>query len=166
MAQLKVEAEWGGGQKDSRLYWRVRKEKQREIRERDDGLKSFLNERSRRLWAANESRAFGRGGVRAVVEALAMSPRTVIDGRREREKEPANAGREKKERQRRPGGGRKRVVEHQPEIVLAIESIVDRATRGDPMAALKWSSKSLSKISEELKKPGWSVSAKAISRIL
>jgi Rhodopirellula transposase DDE domain len=166
MAQPKVEPEWKGGQQDRRLYWKVREEKQREIRERYDRLKLFVNERSRRLWAANESRAFGRGGVRAVAEALGMSAQTVIDGRRELESEPGEEARGKKERQRRAGGGRKRLAEHQPEIVRAIEKIVDPATRGDPMAPLKWSSKSLSKIGEELQQRGWSVSEKTISRIL
>lgn len=164
MAQPKVEEEWEGGGKDRRVYWKVRKEKQREICERYDRLKPFLNERSRRLWAANESWAFGRGGVRAVAEALGMGAQRVIDGRRELEREPGD--RVTKEGQRRVGGGRKRLAENHPEMVPAIEQIVDAATRGDPMAPLKWSSKSLSKISEELKQQGWSVSEKTISRIL
>jgi len=50
MAQPQVEGKWEGGDKDSRLYWKVRGEKQREIRARYDRLKPFLNERSRRLW--------------------------------------------------------------------------------------------------------------------
>jgi len=166
MAQSQVEREWGSGRNDGRLYWKVGGEKQREIRERYDRLKPFLNERSRRLWAANESRAFGRGGVRAVAEALGMGAQTVIEGRRELESEAAEATSGKRERQRRVGGGRKRLAEEQPEIVEAIEKIVDPATRGDPMAPLKWSSKSLSKISAELSQQGWSVSEKTIRRIL
>lgn len=166
MAQPQVEGKWEGGGKDSRLYWKVRGEKQREIRARYDRLKPFLNERSRRLWAGNESLAFGRGGVRAVAEALGMSAQRVIEGRRELERGACEPASGKKERQRRTGGGRKRWVDHQPEVMQAIEQIVDPATRGDPMAALKWSSKSLSKISQELKQQGWSVSEKTISRIL
>ena len=166
MAQPQVEGKWEGGDKDSRLYWKVRGEKQREIRARYDRLKPFLNERSRRLWAGNESLAFGRGGVRAVAEALGMSAQRVIEGRRELERGACEPASGKKERQRRTGGGRKRWVDHQPEVMQAIEQIVDPATRGDPMAALKWSSKSLSKISQELKQQGWSVSEKTISRIL
>ena len=166
MARSQVENECGGGGKDDRLYWKVRAEKQREIRKRYDGLKDFLNERSRRLWAANESRAFGRGGVRGVAEALGMTAKTVIAGRRELESEPAEARSGKGERQRRMGGGRKRLAEEQPEMVKAIEKIVDPATAGDPMAPLKWSSKSLSKIRAELSQQGWSVSEKTISRIL
>lgn len=48
----------------------------------------------------------------------------------------------------------------------AIETIVDPATRGDPMRPLKWTSKSLSKISDELKQPGWQPSPPTMSPIL
>ena len=101
-----------------------------------------------------------------MAEALGMGAQTVIEGRRELESEAAEATSGKRERQRRVGGGRKRLAEEQPEIVEAIEKIVDPATRGDPMAPLKWSSKSLSKISAELSQQGWSVSEKTIRRIL
>jgi len=162
-----VDREWEGSKKDQRLYQKVRAEKQKRIRERYDRLKAFLDERSRRLWAANEAVAFGQGGIRAVAEALGMSPRTVMDGSRELK---SDGGAEEKTvapgRQRRPGGGRKRLIEHQPEVVKAIEAIVDPATRGDPMTPLKWTSKSLSKISVELKQQGWSASPKTVGRIL
>ena len=48
----------------------------------------------------------------------------------------------------------------------AMEDIVDPATRGDPMRPLKWTSKSLDKISGELKHQGWDVSPPTISKIL
>jgi hypothetical protein len=162
-----MEQEWEGSKNDRRLYQKVRSEKQERIRERYDRLQPFLQQRGRRLWAANESLGFGRGGIRAVAEALQMSCKTVMEGRRELQRESADKQRPgTEERQRRPGGGRKRLVEQQPEVAQAIEKIVDSATRGDPMTALKWTSKSLSKISAELKQQGWSVSPKTVSRIL
>lgn len=162
-----VHREWEGSKKDERLYQKVRAEKQNRIRERYDWLKSFLDERSRRLWAANEAVAFGEGGIRAVAQALGMSPKTVMDGRRELKGDGGDTPKKLSPgRQRRPGGGRKRLVEHQPEVVQAIEAIVDPATRGDPMTPLKWTSKSLSKIRAELKQQGWSASEKTVSRIL
>jgi hypothetical protein len=48
----------------------------------------------------------------------------------------------------------------------AIEEIVDPATRGDPMRPLRWTSKSLDKIGEELKQQGFQVSTPTISKIL
>jgi hypothetical protein len=163
-----MDREWEGGKKDERLYRKVRAEKQKMIREKYDRLKPFLDERGRRLWAGNEAVAFGQGGIRAVAEALEMSPTTVIDGSRElkgerggKDADPLPPG-----RQRRRGGGRKRLSEQQPGLVKAIEAIVDAATRGDPMTPLKWTSKSLSKISGELKQQGWQASTTLVSRIL
>ena len=50
-----MDREWEGGKKDERLYRKVRAEKQKIIREKYDRLKLFLDERSRRLWAAKET---------------------------------------------------------------------------------------------------------------
>ena len=159
--------EWQGGKKDERLYRKVRTEKQQVIRQKDDLLKGHLNERGRRLWAASEAISFGPGGIRAVSEALEMSPKTVIQGRRELQGESPDerGGRVvTRGRQRRPGGGRKPAVEQQPGLLEAIEAIVNPATRGDPMKPLKWTSKSLRKISAE--RQGWRGSAKTVAEIL
>ena len=43
---------------------------------------------------------------------------------------------------------------------------MDPATRGDPMRALKWTSKSLDHICGELKQQGWQVSPPTVSKIL
>ena len=161
------EAEWEGGRKDPRLYQQVRREKQETVRTHYERLSPFMDERGRRLWAANEAIRFGKGGIRAVAEALGMSRVTVIAGVKELRGivprgKPDEAGR----RQRRCGGGRKTVTSKHPEIVRAIEEIVDPTTRGDPMAPLKWTCKSLENIREELNKSGYKVSTTTIGKIL
>src|SRR5437016_4826099 len=83
--QPMTDRDWEGGKKDERLYQKVRAEKQKIIRDKYDRLKPFLDERSRRLWASNEAVAFGKGGIRAVAEALGMSSQTVTEGKRELE---------------------------------------------------------------------------------
>jgi len=66
-----------------------------------------------------------------------------------------------------PGsGGRKEKAKQDPKLVKAIEVIVDAVTRGDPMSPLKWTSKSLAKIGEELQQQGFEASAPTISKIL
>jgi hypothetical protein len=166
VAQQVVESKWQGGRKDERLYSNVRLERQRVIREKYQRLRERLDERARRLWAGSEAIAFGRGGIRAVAEALEISPKVVIRGSRELKGEmPAEAD-GAPARQRRPGGGRKAKAKQEPGLVKAIETIVDPATRGDPMRPLKWTSKSLSKISDELKQQGWQASPPTISQIL
>ena len=164
-----VDPEWQGGKKEQRLYRKVRAEKQKVIRKKYDVIQAHLNERGRRLWAGSEAISFGQGGIRAVAEALAMSQKTVIQGRRELEgKSPGKPGEGVLTggRQRRAGGGRKPAVERQPGLVEAIETIVNPATRGDPMRPLKWTSKSRRKISTELQRQGWQVSAKTVGKIL
>ena len=126
-----------GGRKDRRLYRNVRAERQRVIRENYERLKGCLDERARRLWAGSEAITFGRGGIRAVAEAMEISQQVVIAGSRELKGEspgrvPPAAG-----RQRRPGGGRKAKAEQEPGLVKAVEEIVDPATRGDPMRPLR-----------------------------
>jgi len=163
-----IEQDWQGGKTDGRQYHQVRKAKMEDVAKRYEILKPFLNERSRRLWAANEAIAFGKGGVRAVSEALGKSGNTVIAGIRELEA-GSNAlgdGQIPAERQRRRGGGRKSMAETKPEVVKAIEAIVDPATRGDPMMPLRWVSKSRKNIKKELDKQGHVVSKDTIGKIL
>ena len=50
------------------------------IRIRYELLGAALNERQRRLWAAAESRAIGRGGVSTVARVAGISRRTIHDG--------------------------------------------------------------------------------------
>jgi hypothetical protein len=159
---------WQGGKHDPRLYRSVRAEKQTLIREKYEQLRPHLEERGRRLWAATEAIAFGYGGIRAVAEALRMSPTTLIQG--VRELTGAGGGEAglapPPGRQRRPGGGRKGLAAQQPGLVAALAAIVDPATRGDPMAPLKWVSKSLQHISAALKPAGFPASTTTVSKIL
>ena len=46
-------------------------------------LKPLLDERARRLWAAVEARALGRGGISQVAEATGLSRATIRAGLRE-----------------------------------------------------------------------------------
>jgi hypothetical protein len=163
-----INQEWQGGKKDQRLYQKVRSEKQERILEKYERLKPYLDERGKRLWAANEAIAFGEGGIRAVSEALQMGQGRVIQGRRELLEGPAKqeANGLKPGRQRRAGGGRKSVVDKQPGVVAAIEAIVDPETRGDPMKPLKWTSKSLSRITTELRQQGWQIGETTVEQIL
>ena len=96
---------------------------------------SGLNERTRRRWAAVEARALGRGGIARVAEATGLSRTTIGAGLRElaegREDEDASG------RLRNPGAGRKSLPVHDAGLV-ALEKLVDPATRGDPMGPLRW----------------------------
>jgi hypothetical protein len=162
------ENDWQGSKQEKRrLYWKVREERKRMVREKYERLQPHLGERGTRLWAANEALSFGPGGVRAVAEALAISAKTIVQGKRELQAQPSHRDSDLVGgRQRRPGGGRKSILEKHPELLAVIEQIVDPATRGDPMKPLRWVSKSLPHVVSELGRQGYQISIPTVSKIL
>jgi len=106
-------------------------------------LRPLLDERARRLWAAVEARASGRGGISRVAEATGLSRVTIRAGLQALALPDTTPGpRATPERRRRPGGGRKPLRMHDPHLVHALETVVDPGTRGDPMSLLRWTCKS------------------------
>jgi hypothetical protein len=69
-------------------------------------------------------------------------------------------------RQRRPGGGRKPLTEHDPTLLRDLEALVEPTTRGDPQSGLRWTCKSLRKLAEELGQQGHRVSARKVGELL
>jgi Rhodopirellula transposase DDE domain len=53
-------------------------------------------------------------------------------------------------RARRAGGGRRRASEQDPELAAALLGLVEPDERGDPMSPLRWTTKSLRHLAEEL----------------
>ncbi len=117
-----------------------------------------LDERQRRLLLGVEARELGRGGVKLVAAAAEVSPDTVAKGLRELESGAAPTG-----RVRRPGGGRKPLTATDPGLM---EALVDPATRGDPMSALRWTSKSTRTLAKELTAQGHRVSSSTVGQLL
>ena len=115
-----------------------------------------FDERSRRLWAAAESRALGYGGVTLVREATGFSRTTITQGLHELDELAEDPSGEAfwKGRIRAPGSGRKRATEHDPTLLEDLEKLVDPLTRGDPESALRWTSKSHERLAEELRAMG------------
>lgn len=125
-------------------------------------LAPALTERSRRLWAATEARALGRGGIALVERATGISRSTIQRGMRELEAEPTMAP----TRTRRPGGGRKRAVDKDAGLVTDLEALVEPTTAGDPDSPLRWTTKSVRKLQAELAAMGHTVSHRVVADIL
>ena len=53
---------------------------------------------------------------------------------------------------RKPGGGRKSIVTIYPDIIDSLERLVDPETYGNPENPLRWTTKSLRRLAEELQK--------------
>lgn len=114
-----------------------------------------LNEAQARWYVAKEALALGRGGLKAMHEWTGMSRPTILKGMRELS---GKKSLRETERLRRPGAGRKRIEENHPGFVGALERIMEETTAGDPMSHLRWTSKSTSRIAEELTRQGHPVS--------
>ena len=120
-----------------------------------------LNERQRRIAAGAMARALGYSGVKAVAAASGLSLSTVQAGAREVDK-----GVEPSERIRVPGAGRKRAEETQPGLLDALDNLVEPETRGDPERALRWTTKSLRNLSDELASQGHAASPPVVGQML
>jgi hypothetical protein len=118
------------------------------VRTKHKQLSAFLNERSRRLWAATEAQALGRGGQRIVHEATGISINTIRRGIKdlalEKDEQVAET------RVRKTGGGRKPKDKKDLTLRKDINDLVEESTRGDPESPLLWCSKSLRKIAEAI----------------
>ena len=128
-------------------------------------IEPYLDERTRRVLAAAEAKAAGRGGISQVARSTGVSRSAIRSGLKELvgSADPVAAD---ITRVRRPGGGRKRSDAKDPALLPALERLVAPATRGDPMSALRWTSKSTQKLAEELTALGHPASARTVARLL
>jgi hypothetical protein len=137
------------------------------IKAKYTSLEPVLDERARRLWAAAEARAIGRGGITWVAEATGLSRVTIRAGLSQLGRPVTPTGREAADdRLRRPGGGRKPLTDHDTDLLLDLETLVDPETRGDPMSPLRWTCKSAAKLAAELQALGHAVSERTVNRLL
>ena len=130
-------------------------------------LRPLLDERARRVWAAVEARAMGRGGLSRVAEATGLSRVTIRAGLQELAlADTASAPQAPPERLRRRGGGRKPLSMHDPHLLHALETLVDPVTRGDPMSLLRWTCKRAAQLAAALRAQGHPVSERTVNRLL
>ena len=132
------------------------------IREKYRSIVSELDERGRRRWAAIEARSLGWGGISAVAGATGLSDRTIRNG----VQELAKADDLEPSRQRRAGGGRRSREDEQPELLDALDSLLEPTIRGDPMSPLRWTCKSTQTLAEALSTQGFEVSSTKVGSLL
>ena len=123
-----------------------------------------LNEKTRRLWCASEALSIGVGGITLVHAATKVSRPAIYRGI----KDIQQKGRRKKSkgRIRKKGGGTKPVSSKIPEVFVAIETLVEVATKGDPELPMRWTNKGLRKLSVELQNQGFKVSHTTVAVLL
>ena len=133
-----------------------------DIRARYGRAVKFLDERGRRLFAANEALASGYGGVTATGAPTGLARSTIRRAIVELQGGSNLLG----PLVRRPGGGRKRAVALQPGLLAALEALIEDAIRGDPEAPLRWVRRSQRQIARALLSRGFQVSQKLVGLLL
>ena len=125
-------------------------------------LAPTLTERARRIWAATEARAAGRGGIAGVARATGIGYSTIRRGLRELTLPVLLAP----ERIRRPGGGRKKTLAKDPTLLTDLEGLVEPTASGDPQSPLRWTSKSVRQLAAALQGLGHTVSRQLVAELL
>ena len=106
----------------------------------------LLDERTRRIMAANEAIGLGYGGVSLVQRACGLSRKAITKGIQEiKSGDSAVPG-----RIRRPGAGRKNLLSSDHGLLAALDNLIDGGTRGDPESPLRWICKSTRTLAAEL----------------
>jgi hypothetical protein len=123
-----------------------------------------LDERARRRFAAAEALAAGRGGVTAVARATGMARSTIDRGLSELRGETVTAA--APDRIRRKGGGRKPLAVTDPTLLSDLKYLVEPTTRGDPMAPLLWTAKSLRRLAAGLRGLGHRICHNVVADLL
>jgi len=133
------------------------------IKARIEAVLPMLNERQARIYLSAEAQSIGWGGKSKIAQLSSVTRRTIAKGETESLLKEDNTP---QTRIRKVGGGRKKAIEHQPEILQAIEDIVSPHTMGNPMNPLIWTSKSIRKITAGLLVLGYKVSHEVVRQCL
>ena len=136
------------------------------IRDKYGALAGVMDERLRRQWAAAEASALGWGGISAISRATGMSRNTILSGVRELEQRRQRPDEPVSNYLRRAGAGRKPITQTDPELMHALESLVDPVTRGHPESPLRWTCKSTAKLAEELTRQHHPVTDRTVATLL
>ena len=140
----------------------IRAAQERAVRKRYKEMAPVLDEQSRRRFAALEAQALGRGGVSLMSKITGLARRTIYRGLSDiRNKHSAGPG-----RIRKIGAGRKKKVSEDATILDDLKSLVEATTRGDPTGPLRYTSRSVRKLTKELNRMGHEVSHPVVGRLL
>lgn len=133
-----------------------------DLKQKFQAVWPLLDERTRRVMAANEALSLGFGGISAVHLACGLSRKAIAKGIGEiHEGIAPEVG-----RVRRPGAGRKSLTISDPHLLDALEQMIDSQTRGDPESPLRWICKSTRTIAEQLGKKKHPVSHMKVAQML
>jgi len=133
-----------------------------ELRKKFSSVWSLLDERTRRIMAANEAMVLGYGGISIVCRACGLSRKAIAKGIEEiRDGSSPSSG-----RIRRPGAGWKKITVSDPGLLAAMDRLIDPDTRGDPESPLRWICKSTRTLAAQLRKQKHAISHVKVAELL
>jgi hypothetical protein len=122
-----------------------------------------LSEKEKRRYAAVESGKLGYGGQNYICKLLGCSPTTLRVGRAE----ILDGSVKPKEGVRRPGGGRKKIIEKIESIDEMFLEIMEENTAGSPMSEdIKWTNLGDTGIAKKFEEKGQNVSPYVVKQLL
>jgi Rhodopirellula transposase DDE domain len=131
------------------------------IRQRWESMGSKLDERGRRLFAANEVQAAGYGSLAIVARITGIARSTINRGEDDLDDRPLAEG-----RVRREGGGGKPLAIRDPAVVDDLRRLIEPVTVGLPEQPLRWVAKSREKLAQALRQMGHAISANTVAKLL
>lgn len=143
-------------------------------------LRTAMDERMIRLWAASEAIALGPGGAALVAEATGLSRAIIQAGIQEldplalapttqplpQQSTPVAYRALWRNRVRLPGGGRKATEVKDPAIMISLENLLANEVGGDPTSDRRWIRCSLRQVCVWLKEEGHQACPTTVSRLL
>ena len=126
-----------------------------------------LDERLKRIYLASEAEALGRGGAKEISSVFGIHQNTLTAGKKDLHSgEVLISDDGNFFTTRHKGAGRKTVVENHPEVIEALNRLIDGESFGNPENPLRWTTKSLRNLSDELKSEGISVGHVTVGKLL
>lgn len=132
------------------------------LRQKFASVWSMLDERARRLMAASEALVLAYGGVSVVHRACGLSRQAIARGIREIQ----SGARLAPGRIRRRGAGRKAITARDPQLLAALDRLIEPGTRGDPASPLRWVCKSTRTLAAALTRQRHPISYVKVAQLL
>src|SRR6266704_3967231 len=124
-------------------------------------MHGLLNERQWRLYVATEAKRRGRGAISQVAREAGVTRKTIRKGLQEVE---AGELYEPGGRIRRRGRGRKQITAKDETLRADLEDLLE--PKGEQPRLVRWTTKSMSKLKEALKRQGHTIGETAIRELL
>ena len=134
-----------------------------EIEQKMRAFFESLDEKDRRQYAGVEVIKLGHGGQKYMSSVLGCDPHTIMVGTNEINNDTETP----EDRIRKPGGGRKKIIDTEENIDDVFFEILKDHTAGSPMdEEIKWTNLSLKEISKAFESKGMNITPYVVKQLL